>query len=51
MSTHRIVRIWQERPEELSWRCECGLVTKHARFPGARQVGLDVPPCPDGEGQ
>lgn len=40
MTPHRIVDIWQERAGEVSYRCACGLVSKHQRFG-------PVPTCPD----
>lgn len=32
MSGHRIVELWQERPREVSYRCTCGMVSKHQPF-------------------
>lgn len=36
---HRLVEVWQERPGEVSYRCACGLVSKHQEFG-------PVPLCP-----
>lgn len=29
MTEHKVDTVWQERPEEISWRCVCGLAHKH----------------------
>jgi hypothetical protein len=42
---HALCRIWQERPDEVSWACICGFVSKHMRFDEGR--GVAVPRCPD----
>jgi hypothetical protein len=40
-AAHRIVRIWQERRDEVSYACACGFVSKHQMLP------VDVAACPD----
>lgn len=38
MSDHYPAHIWQERLGEFSWRCTCGNVHKHIRFPGRDDI-------------
>lgn len=40
MTEHRLTEVWQERPGEVSYRCSCGLVSKHMEFG-------PIPICPD----
>ncbi len=39
VNQHRLVEVWQERDNEVSYRCACGLVSKHQEFG-------PVPRCP-----
>ena len=36
---HRLTEVWQERPGEVSYKCACGMVSKHREFG-------PVPVCP-----
>ncbi|UYP17720.1 hypothetical protein OED52_13670 [Rhodococcus sp. Z13] len=44
IAAHRLVEVWQERPNEVSYRCSCGLVSKHQEFG-------PVPQCPEEESE
>lgn len=46
MTIHKPIRVWQERPGEISWKCSCGASNKHIKLPAELECVEDLPSPP-----